>query len=174
MPPPVLVAGLDGRSLLLEASVLRRDGHVVEEVATARSLFAWLGDSNVRLVVLGPRLPDSTLPEVIRRIRSDPATRHASILALIPSAESLDLDGRAVEAGANVVLRRPLDQSRLDSWVSKLLSVPRRVRTRVPVQGHVVGTPRSEVGAAHFVGLTRNVSVNGMLLASPVSLRGAP
>src|SRR5262249_20649344 len=124
MPPPVLVAGLDGRSLLLEASVLRRDGHVVEEVATARSLFAWLGDSNVRLVVLGRGPPAPARREGPPPPRSVRAPRHASILALIPSAESLDLDGRAVEAGANVVLRRPLDQSRLDSWVAKLLSVP--------------------------------------------------
>jgi hypothetical protein len=42
----------------------------------------------------------------------------------------------------------------------------------VPVQGHVVGTPRTTSG--HFVGLTRNLSVNGILLASPVRLAEAP
>jgi hypothetical protein len=36
------------------------------------------------------------------------------------------------------------------------------------VQGQVVGTPRP--AAVHFCGLTRNVSLNGLLLASPVKL----
>lgn len=173
MPPPVLVAGLDGRSLLLEASVLRRDGHRVEELATARELLFALTAGGFRLVVLGPLLPDLTLPETIRRIRNDPTMRTVSVLALIPAAATLELDGSAVEAGANAVLRRPVDDARLDSWVAKLLAVPRRVRARVPVQGHVVGTPRT-AGIGHFVGLTRNISVNGILLASPVELPGAP
>ena len=44
---------------------------------------------------------------------------------------------------------------------------------RIPVQGQVVGTPRS-TEAVHFFGLTRNLSVNGMLLASPVRLPATP
>jgi hypothetical protein len=39
----------------------------------------------------------------------------------------------------------------------------------LPFQGQVVGTPRAE-SAGHFYGLTRNLSINGMLLASPVRL----
>jgi len=50
--------------------------------------------------------------------------------------------------------------------------VPRRIETRIPVQGQVVGTPRP--AALHFCGLTRNVSLNGMLLASPVKLDDGP
>ena len=71
------------------------------------------------------------------------------------------------------MLRRPLDRARLETWLAKLLIVPRRVDARIPVQGHVVGTPRS-TEAVHFFGLTRNLSVNGMLLASPVPLPATP
>jgi len=78
----------------------------------------------------------------------------------------------AIAAGANAVLRRPLEESHLESWVAKLLAVPRRVEARIPVRGHVVGSERSPE-AGHFFGLTRNVSVHGMLLASPVRLSGA-
>jgi CheY-like chemotaxis protein len=170
LPPPILVAGLDGRSLLLEAPLLRREGHPVEELGSARELFASLAATPAcRLVVLGPRLPDLELDETIRRIRASPLTRHVSILALLPAGEPAELDGAAIEAGANAAMRRPLEQVRLEAWMAKLLAVPRRVEARVPVQGHVVGTPRAEA-SGHFYGLTRNLSINGMLLASPVRL----
>lgn len=170
MLPPILVAGLDGRSLLLEAPLLRREGHPVEELRAARELFdALAADIACRLVVLGPRLSDMSLVEAIRRIRASALTRHVSVLALLPAGEDPELDGAVVEAGANAVMRRPLEQARLEAWMAKLLSVPRRVEARVPVQGHVVGTPKAEA-SGHFYGLTRNLSVNGMLLASPVRL----
>jgi hypothetical protein len=47
------------------------------------------------------------------------------------------------------------------------------VEARIPVQGQVVGTPRANAGG-HFYGLSRNMSLNGMLLASPIRLPGAP
>jgi CheY-like chemotaxis protein len=119
-----------------------------------------LAKSRAKLVVLGPRLPDLSLPETIRRIRASPLTKHISILALIPAGEAPSLDGESARAGANAVLRRPLGKNRLDPWIAKLLVVPRRVEARVPVQGHVVGTPKT-LTAGHFFGLTRNLSVNG-------------
>jgi hypothetical protein len=96
-----------------------------------------------------------------------------SVLTLVPAAEDLALDGAALGAGSNAVLRRPLDTARLDAWVAKLLSVPRRIQARIPVHGEVVGTPRVQP-SEHFVGLSRNLSVNGMLLASPVQLTERP
>lgn len=173
MPPPVLVAGLDGRSLLLETPVLRRTGHVVHEKPGARALLAALPDSGARLVVLGSRLTDLTLPDTIYRIRSSAATRQVSVLVLIPMTEPSELDRLSMEAGANSVMRRPLDQGRLDSSIAKLLSVPRRIDTRIPVQGQVVGTPRA-APSGHFFGLSRNLSVNGLLLASPTRLVERP
>ena len=170
MLPPILVAGLDGRSLLLEAPLLRREGHPVEELPSAHELFASLASQSAcRLVVLGARLPDLSLAEAIRRIRSSSLTRHVSVLAILPAGEPEDLDHAVVEAGANGVIRRPLEQERLEAWLAKLLAVPRRVEARVPVQGHVVGTPKAEA-SGHFYGLTRNLSIHGMLLASPVRL----
>jgi CheY-like chemotaxis protein len=172
MPAPILVSGLDGRGLILEAPLLRRDGHNVEERASVRSLLEAIPETGCRLVVVGPRLADGHWVEAIRRIRSSPKTRGVSILAIVPSAEPVEGDMGAIAAGANAVLRRPLEEFHLESWVAKLLAVPRRVEARIPVRGHVVGSERSPE-AGHFFGLTRNVSVHGMLLASPVRLSGA-
>ena len=173
MPSHLLVAGLDARSLLLEAPLLRRERHVVEERASARDVLEDIPRTGTRLVVFGPRLSDLDLETAIRRIRSGAATRGVSILVLLPADEPEGAELAAIEAGANAALRRPLDRARLETWLAKLLVVPRRVDARIPVQGHVVGTPRSSE-SVHFFGLTRNLSVNGMLLASPVPLPFSP
>jgi CheY-like chemotaxis protein len=169
----ILVAGLDGRSLLLEASVLQRETHRIEELLSGRGLLERIAQGGSQLAVIGVDLPDFTIPDLVRRIRAGPTTRRISILALVPTSEPTELDTETLFAGANAVLRRPLDRPHLDTWLSKLLEVPRRVEARVPVAGRVVGSPRSE-GAGHFVGLSLNVSSNGMLLASPVRLVGHP
>jgi CheY-like chemotaxis protein len=173
MPHLILVAGLDGRSLLLEASVLQREQHRIEESLTGRALVQRLTEAGGALTVLGSDIPDITLPDLVRRIRASPVTRKVSILALVPSTEPMELDSETLSAGANAVLRRPLDSSHLDKWLSKLLAVPHRVEARMAVTGRVVGTPRADAGG-HFVGLSVNLSINGMLLASPVRLAGQP
>ena len=172
MPASVLVAGLDGRSLLLEAPVLQRERHAILEVDSGRALVEEIVTQGARLVVLGTAL-DIDLPEAVRRIRASALARHVSILVLVPAKEPDSLDVEVLGAGANAVLRRPLDTAQLEAWIAKLIAVARRVETRVPVQGRVVGTPRHREDA-HFYGLSRNLSVTGMLLASPVRLAEGP
>jgi CheY-like chemotaxis protein len=169
----ILVAGLDCRSLLLEAPVLQRQSGGLEEKATVRDLLDTLARGGGRCVVLGSLLPDQGLDEAIRKIRSLPATRGVSIIVVLGSDERAAVEAAALGAGANAVLRRPLDSGRLQEWVLKLLEVPRRIDTRVPVQGQVVGTPRPDQ-KGHFYGLSRTLSVNGMLLASPLRLPKDP
>jgi CheY-like chemotaxis protein len=173
MAASVLVAGLDGRSLALEAPVLQRERHAILEVEGGRALVEEIVRHGARLLVLGPRLPDLDLPEAIRRVRGSALARHVSILALLPAGEPPGMEAEATSAGANAVMRRPLDPAQLEAWIAKLITVARRVETRVPVQGRVVGTPRDREDA-HFYGLSRNLSVTGMLLASPVRLAEGP
>jgi len=173
MPSSLLVAGLDARSLLLEAPVLQRERHLVQQRAYVRDLLREIVPSGTRLVVLGSDLPDLSLAESVTRIRTSPATRDVSVLVVLPSGASPEVEEDARNAGANAVLRRPLDRPVLEGWLAKLLAVPRRVVARVPVSGQVVGTSRGG-GGAHFCGLTHNLSVNGMLLASPLRLSDAP
>jgi CheY-like chemotaxis protein len=169
----ILVAGLDCRNLLLEAPVLQRQGRRLEEKATVRDLIDTLARQGGRCAILGTLLPDQSLADAVKKIRSLPATRHVSILVVLGSDERTSVEAGALTAGANAVLRRPLDGGKLEEWVAKLVEVPRRVEARVPVQGQVVGTPRQEAGG-HFYGLSRNISVHGMLLASPVRLPLSP
>ncbi len=169
MPGCILAAGLDARELRLEVRFLQRDPELVTEVLSARELFDAVTREEASLVVLGPRLPDVPIEEVIRRIREGPAGQRASILALVPVSDPVGMEGAVLGAGANAALRRPLDHFVLESWVAKLLDVPRRVLARIPVHVQVVGSRKSAPGE-HFYGLSRNLSVHGMLLASPVRI----
>ena len=65
MPSSLLVAGLDVRSLLLEAPVLQRERHVVQGRTYARDLLREIGPVGARLVVLGTDLPDLSLANQI-------------------------------------------------------------------------------------------------------------
>jgi CheY-like chemotaxis protein len=169
MPPPILVAGLDARSLLLEVPLLIREGHNVEARSTARTLLLDIVRTSARLVALGPEIPDLTVAETVRRIRASSLTRGVSVLVLLPATTSAETEEEARDAGANAVLRRPLDPVVVEAWAAKLLAVTHRVDARVPVQAQVVGSSRAP-SSPHFLGVTRNVSANGMLLASPVRL----
>jgi hypothetical protein len=169
MKGAILAVGIDVRELRLEVRFLQRDPELVEEVFFARELFDRLAKGPARLVVLGTRLPDLGLEETIQGVRQGPASGRVSILVVIPVSEPPGVEGVVLGAGANAALRRPLDRFVLESWLAKLLAVPARVQARVPVHVQVVGTPhRSPNG--HFYGLTRNLSVHGMLLASPVKI----
>jgi CheY-like chemotaxis protein len=165
----ILVAGLDGRELRLEVRFLQRDPELVQEALSARELFDSVARDGAALVVLGPRLPDAPIAEAIRRLREGPAGLRTSILVVIPASDPVGTEGVVLGAGANAALRRPLERFVLESWVAKLLDVPRRVLARIPVHVQVVGSRKSAPGE-HFYGLSRNLSVHGMLLASPVRI----
>jgi CheY-like chemotaxis protein len=169
MPGPILAAGLDARELRLEVPFLQREPELVTEVLSARELWDAASREGASLIVLGTRLPDVPVEEVIRRIREGPSGQRASILVLVPASDPVGTEGAVLGAGANAALRRPLEHFVLESWVAKLLDVPQRVLARIPVHVQVVGSRKSAPGE-HFYGLSRNLSVHGMLLASPVRI----
>ena len=148
---------------------LQRSPVLVQEAHSGRELLDALPAEGPALVVLGPRLPDVSIVDAIRQIRESPTGRRASILAVVPAADPVGTEGVVLGAGANAALRRPLDRFVLESWVAKLIDVPRRVLARIPVHVQVVGSRRSAPGE-HFYGLSRNLSVHGMLLACPVRI----
>jgi CheY-like chemotaxis protein len=169
MPGRILTAGVDARELRLEVRFLQRAPDLLQEAATESELFEALARDSYSLVVLGSLPPELKLADTIRRIRESAGSRRVSILAMVSEADAPDAEGVVLGAGANAALRRPLDRFVLESWVSKLVDVPNRVRARIPVHVQVVGS-RHRGESEHFYGLSRNLSVHGMLLASPVRI----
>jgi hypothetical protein len=164
----VLVVGIDARELMLEVRFLHREPELVQAVDSVEGLLGVLAGEG-QLVVLGPRLTDGPLEEAVRRVREGSADKRVSILVLIPTSDPPATEGLVLAAGANAALRRPLGRFVLEAWISRLIDVPQRVRTRIPVHAQVVGSRRG-TPREHFYGLSRNLSVHGMLLASPVKI----
>jgi len=167
MEGQILVAGLDARELRLEARFLQRDPERVRDFDSLGEMLEALERDGAALVVLGPRLPDATMADAIRQVRDQERGPRVSMLAVVPAADPPGTEAVVLEAGANAALRRPLERYVLESWVAKLLDVPRRVLARIPVHAQVVGS-RCRTPGEHFYGLSRNLSVHGMLLASPL------
>jgi CheY-like chemotaxis protein len=169
VPGRVLAVGLDARELRLEVPFLQREPGLVQQAATGGELLRSAERAVPGLVVVGTRLSDESAPSLVRRLRASLACRDLSVLAVARADDPPGTEGELLAAGANAALRRPLDRFVLESWVGKLVDVPRRVRTRIPVHVQVVGSRHAAPGE-HFYALSRNLSLHGMLLASPVRI----
>jgi two-component system response regulator len=64
-----------------------------------------------RLILLDVKLPLVDGPEVLRRIKNDPRTRHLPVVMLTTSTEDIDMR-RCYEYGANSYIVKPVDLER--------------------------------------------------------------
>jgi CheY-like chemotaxis protein len=155
--PPELVAELD-RSILKRRGVDRvlalEPDQAFEAIRTARP----------DLVILGETAGNDTCA-LLRRIRTDPATRAASlaVISRVPPSPAEEADLR--RAGANVVLTAEMVPDMSEESIDQLLDVPLRREARVPVRFVVW----SHVGPDNppLEGRSINVSVRGLLLQTP-------
>jgi two-component system response regulator MprA len=118
----ILVVERDPHVRALERYFLERAGYAVE--------FADNGDKGLELA--RALKPDILIAEILvpgldglsvcKALKSDPETR--SIIVLIFSI--LEAEDRAMEAGADGYLRKPLDDQRIVSWADQLLEQHRQ------------------------------------------------
>ncbi|MFN3648120.1 MAG: PAS domain S-box protein [Armatimonadota bacterium] len=115
----ILLAIHDARRRGETAALLRDAGHVVHCAAFAREALRSLSADapRPRLVVLDAELPDLCAAELLRQLRAHPATADAPVLWLGRSAADLP-EG---EAGADLILRGPIDPAALRAAVRTLL-----------------------------------------------------
>jgi len=106
-------------------------------------------------------LDPASAADHLRRLRANFATRQSALAVLCPLAH-LDQEETLRAAGANVVLPTPVDPEVWDGRLDRLLRVPRRRSTRIPVRLTVWS--RRSADPEPIEGVMLNVSVNGMLL----------
>jgi PAS domain S-box-containing protein len=112
------------------------------------------------MFVLGGLAP-AVCGAALRRLRADAATRSSALAVLCPQSD-LDQEDALRAAGANVVLPTPVDPEVWDGRLDRLLRVPRRRSTRIPVRLTVWS--RRSADPEPIEGVMLNVSANGMLL----------
>lgn len=151
---------------LQQASTLfGRGGIIVLPASSSEEVFALHRDQQADLIITDHGLPVMGGVQLCCKIRSDVALRDVSFIMICDRTGPGLAESQ--RAGANAILTRPLDSSELFSKVSHLLMVQDRMAVRVPLRITVNGRDRQ----ATFVGMSRDISVSGMLIETGMILQ---
>jgi CheY-like chemotaxis protein len=162
--PRVLISASPDVIAALDRSILRRSG--VERVLALQPEHAVdaIRTSKPDLVILGETAGNDSCA-MLRRLRSDPATRNVQIAVVSDVPPSQAEEANLRRAGANVVLSAEMIPDMSEESIDQLLEVPLRREAEVPVRFVVW----SHVGPDNppLEGRSINVSIRGLLLRTP-------
>jgi CheY-like chemotaxis protein len=116
----VLVLDDHSMSRLLLARVLELEGFDVMEAGSIAMADRLAHAEKPAVIVLDVRLPDGDGLEFARRLRSDPTTSECAILACTAAA-SLDEEARALAAGCNAFVGKPIEPRTFPALVASLI-----------------------------------------------------
>jgi CheY-like chemotaxis protein len=116
----VLIVEDNPANAALASYVLEREGYDVRVAVNANEALATLESFEARLILLDIQLPGMDGLQLARRIKSEPRTRHIAIVALTAYAMKGD-EARALEAGCDGYMSKPINTIKLPALVAKLL-----------------------------------------------------
>jgi signal transduction histidine kinase/CheY-like chemotaxis protein len=123
----------DADLIIAVASLLDMRAEVVRSLAGAREA---LSRSRPLGIVLDLGLPDGRGEQLLRELKSNPAHHDISVIVVTVDAESSAL----LALGADDFLTKPIDRTRLETWLSRVrragVSVPARSRRRELARSH--------------------------------------
>jgi two-component system alkaline phosphatase synthesis response regulator PhoP len=129
MPPAVstpvsriLIADDEPRNCELLDAYLSPEGYVIESVHSGPATLEAVAKQQPDLILLDIMMPRMSGYEVCQRLKEDPATHNIPILMVTALAETGDID-RAVRAGADDFLTKPVNRLELTTRVKSLLRV---------------------------------------------------
>ena len=108
----ILIVDDEGAVRSLFASVLRRNGFSVVEAGGGREALELISSRRISAVLLDSRMPEMDGVEVLRALRSRPATRTLPVIVVTGEGE-VDRRVRALEAGADDYLAKPVSTAEL-------------------------------------------------------------
>ena len=172
MSSPILVAGLDSRSLLLEAPFLLRGRRPDRGAASACDLMERLARGGRGSSCSGPRS------------RTRPSSRSSAGSAACPPPARSRSSRSSPRGSRHASRRRPRGRRQRRPAPAPRPRPSRGLARQAARRCPAASTrgsrcrarwwaPPGTRSSGHFYGLSRNLSVNGMLLASPVRLAGS-
>jgi CheY-like chemotaxis protein len=123
------------------------------------------GFKRADLIITDAALPLMGGAKLCSRIRNDADLKYVSIIVV--GDETEDSVSQCREAGANVVIRRPLEPGKLLWQASEQLVIPHRKDMRVLLRASVKGME----GNTPFFARSQNISLSGMLLETDRELK---
>ena len=121
---------MDGRVLVIDdhelnlkllERLLELDGREVRAADSLAAAERALAEEQPAMIVLDLNLPDGSGLELTRRLKSHPRTASIPIVACTAAVMQSDED-RALEAGCDAFVAKPIDLQRFSSVVSAMLS----------------------------------------------------
>ena len=124
--PRILVVDDHDLNLKLLQRVLELDGYNVTAVSTLSAAERAIARELPGLVVLDLNLPDGDGLNLARKLKADPRTAGSAILACTAGAMSGDRE-RALQAGCDAYVSKPIDTREFSTLAGSLLSQPEAV-----------------------------------------------
>jgi pilus assembly protein CpaE len=152
MPARILIVAAQPAIQLQLANMLRRDGHdLVVANSGGDGLKRWTSD-RPDLIAVDTDLPDINGLDVLTRIRQSEAPGMHTPMVLLGSGMDVDSKIRALRAGADDYLAKPVHPQELSARVRGLLA--RFARTPQPTRQQTFGRVHAYYGAKGGVGAT--------------------
>jgi CheY-like chemotaxis protein len=117
----ILVVDDNAQNLKLARVMLRAEGYEVRTAVDAEEALELLAGYTPQLILMDIQLPGMDGLELTRRLKADPLRRQILVVALTAYAMKGDQE-RALAAGCDGYLAKPIDTDALSNMVSAMLS----------------------------------------------------
>jgi two-component system phosphate regulon response regulator PhoB len=119
-PAQVLVVEDEAEIRELISLLLMRQGHTVQECATATEALEWIDKAKYDLVVLDWMMPGMSGLEFLRSARNKPLMKQSPILMVTAKSEPMDIV-QGLDAGADDYMTKPFEPAVFAARVKALL-----------------------------------------------------
>jgi CheY-like chemotaxis protein len=145
-------------------SLLNRAGFQILTATSASEALQICHEQTVALVIAQLDLPETGGDQFCALVRQESSLRNVSIILVCYDSEAAL--ARASNCGANAVVTRPIRPEILLRLVGRFLGIQARRDYRAVLNARIAGARENQV----FSGVTRNISVSGLLCESGMEL----
>ena len=140
-PSKILIADDNHQNCELLDAYLADEGYQIEMVYDGQQTLDAVAKSQPDLILLDIMMPKVSGYEVCSRLKSDPETSKISVIMVTALAEMGDIE-KAVNAGANDFLTKPVNKLELTTRVKTLLELRHVTSERDRLLAYMEGVDR--------------------------------